>query len=229
MTSKGCALLTAGEQSLTLILASASPRRQELLTQLGVLFTVLPANIDEHHFAGEPPEVYVQRMARTKAQCIAQQQPAAFVLGADTIVVQASRILGKPLDLAEARHTLMTLSGKQHTVITALALCHHQDGMLQVTTVQTQVWFRDLSAGEIAQYIATAEPFDKAGAYAIQGAGAAFVTAIQGCYTNAVGLPLQRTMQMLRAVGFPVSSPPPCTPPVFQKKSREAKRQESTS
>ena len=198
--------------SLALILASASPRRQELLTQLGVPFTVLPANIDEHHLAGESPEVYVQRMARTKAQCIALQQPAAFVLGADTIVVQALHILGKPQDIAVARQTLMTLSGKQHTVITAVALCHHRHGFMRVETVQTQVWFRPLSAAEIERYIATAEPFDKAGAYAIQGAGAAFVADIQGCYTNAVGLPLRRTMHMLRAAGFDVSSPPPSNP-----------------
>jgi septum formation protein len=221
--------MPSSESTLTLILASASPRRQELLTQLGVPFSILPANIDEQHFTGESPDIYVQRMARTKAQYMAQQQPMAFVLGADTIVVQASHILGKPQDLTEACRTLMALSGRQHTVITALALCHHQRGFLQVETVQTQVWFRVLSPAEIEQYIATTEPFDKAGAYAIQGAGAAFVTAIEGCYTNAVGLPLRRTMRMLRAVGFAVSSPPPSVPPMFQNNSRVANRQESTS
>lgn len=202
--------------SPALVLASASPRRYELLTQLGVPFTVFPAHIDEQQSVDELPQTYVVRMARTKAQTVASQQPTAFVLGADTIVVCESQILGKPQGVGQARQTLMTLSGRQHTVMTALALCHQAQGVMRVETVQTQVWFRPLSRAEIERYIATAEPFDKAGAYAIQGAGAAFVTSINGCYTNAVGLPLKCTIDLLRAVGFAVPPLPPSAFPTFR-------------
>ncbi len=202
--------------SPTLLLASASPRRYELLVRLGVPFTVLPAHIDEQQIVNELPQTYVVRMARTKAQTVASRQPTAFVLGADTIVVCGSQILGKPQGVVHARQTLMTLSGRQHTVITALALCQHERGFMRVETVQTQVWFRPLSIAEVERYIATGESFDKAGAYAIQGAGAAFVTSIAGCYTNAVGLPLKRTTDLLRSVGFCVPSIPPSALPTFQ-------------
>jgi septum formation protein len=200
----------------TLILASASPRRHELLAQLGIPFTVIPANIDEQHISGEPPEAYVIRMARTKAQCIAPRQPGAFVLGADTIVVCESQILGKPQGIAQARQTLLALSGRQHTVITALALCQYEQGFVRVETVPTQVWFRPLSMAEIERYIATEEPFDKAGAYAIQGAGAAFVAGIDGCYTNVIGLPLKRTEELLRSGGFWARCVPRLAPPGLQ-------------
>ncbi len=185
-----------------LILASASPRRQELLSELGLPFTVVPADIDERHHAGETPHDYAMRMSRTKAQHVAQQHPDAWVLGADTIVTIDKRILGKPQDKADAEAMLSSLSGRVHTVLTSLALVHHRRDKMAVEAVSTRVHFCPLSAAEIAAYLATEEPFDKAGAYAIQGHAGAFVDTFEGCYTNVVGLPVQRTADMLEAAGF---------------------------
>lgn len=185
-----------------LILASASPRRQALLSQLGTPFTVLPANIDERYHVGEVPRDYIIRMSRTKAQQVAQQYPGAWVLGADTIVTLDHRILGKPKDTADAAAMLSSLSGRVHAVMTGLALVQHSQGYMALDTVSTRVYFRSLSEADIAAYIATEEPFDKAGAYAIQGYASAFVERYEGCYTNVVGLPLQRTIAMLRDAGF---------------------------
>lgn len=185
-----------------LILASASPRRQKLLSQLGTPFTVLPADIDERHHAGETPRDYVVRMSRTKAQKVARQYPDAWVLGADTIVTIDDRILGKPRDPADAAAMLSSLSGRVHVVMTGLALVHHGQGYTALETVSTRVYFRPLSEADIAIYIATEEPLDKAGAYAIQGYAAAFVDRYEGCYTNVVGLPIQRTVALLQGAGF---------------------------
>ncbi len=185
-----------------LILASASPRRHELLSQLGLPFTVVPADIDERHHAGEMPYDYAARMSQTKAQQVAQQHPNAWVLGADTIVTIDQRILGKPKDKADAEAMLSSLSGRVHIVLTSLALVQHRRGEMMAEVVSTRVHFLSLSAAEIAAYIATDEPFDKAGAYAIQGEAGAFVHTFEGCYTNVVGLPIQRTADMLEAAGF---------------------------
>jgi septum formation protein len=185
-----------------LILASASPRRQKLLSQLGTPFAVLPADIDERYHAGEAPRDYVTRMSRTKAQQVAQQYPEAWVLGADTIVTIDNRILGKPKDAVEAAAMLSSLSGRVHAVLTGIALAQHGQGYMALDTVSTHVYFRSLSEADIAAYIATGEPFDKAGAYAIQGLASAFVERYEGCYTNAVGLPVQCTLAMLRDAGF---------------------------
>ncbi len=185
-----------------LILASASPRRQELLSQLGTPFTVLPADIDERHHAGEAPRDYAMRMSRTKAQHVARQHPDAWVLGADTIVTMDNRILGKPKDAADAAAMLSSLSGRVHTVMTSLAVLQHGRAYMAVDTVNTLVHFRHLSESDITGYIATGEPFDKAGAYAIQGHASVFVDRYEGCYTNVVGLPVQRTAAMLRDAGF---------------------------
>jgi septum formation protein len=190
------------------ILASASPRRRELLARLSIPFTIVPADVDEQQRPGETPLAYVVRLAQTKAAHIAQRFPAALVLGADTVVVLDEQIMGKPGDVAQARHMLTRLSGQQHTVITGLALLHHSRQRLYVDSVSTRVRFRTLSADEIEQYLASGEPFDKAGAYAIQGHAAAFVTAVDGCYTNVVGLPLQRTAAILQAAGVPVPQYP---------------------
>lgn len=184
-----------------LILASASPRRQELLSQLGTPFTVLPADIDERHHAGEAPRDYVMRMSRTKAQKVAQQYPEAWVLGADTIVTIDDRILGKPKDAADAAAMLGSLSGRVHAVMTGLALVQHGRGYAAVETVSTHVYFRTLSEADIATYIAAKKPFDKAGAYAIQDQEGVFVERYEGCYTNVVGLPVKRTAAMLRDAG----------------------------
>jgi septum formation protein len=185
-----------------LILASASPRRRELLSQLGTPFTVLPADIDEGHHAGEAPRDYIIRLSRTKAQEIALHYPDAWVLGADTIVTIDERILGKPQDAADAAAMLSSLSGREHAVMTGLALVRHNQGYTALETVRTRVFFRALSEADISAYIATKEPFDKAGAYAIQGHAGAFVERYEGCYTNVVGLPVQRTAAMLQGAGF---------------------------
>jgi septum formation protein len=195
------------EAAPAFILASASPRRQELLARLAVPFAVMPADVDERLLPAEAPPAYVSRLAQTKAQHLAQRFPEALVLGADTVVVLDGHILGKPENVAVARQMLTRLSGRQHTVITGLALLQHSRQLMRLDTVSTLVRFRSLSPTEIEQYIATAEPFDKAGAYAIQGEAAAFVESLEGCYTNVVGLPLRHTAALLQAAGLPVSMP----------------------
>lgn len=186
----------------TLILASASPRRRELLATLDLTFSVMPAHVDERHHAAEPPASYVARLAREKAGQLAEQYPSAWVLGADTVVVLDPCILGKPADAAAARAMLRRLSGRQHTVMTGVAVVHRGRGMTQSDVVTTQVHFHTLQDADIEAYIATGEPFDKAGAYAVQGVGGKFVAALEGCYNNVVGLPLRRTMALLRSAGY---------------------------
>jgi septum formation protein len=190
--------------SPTLILASASPRRRELLSQLAIPFTVIPANIEEHQLVNESPVTYVRRMAESKAAHVAQQYPDALVLGADTIVVLDHDILGKPAHHDEARQILHRLSGRQHTIITGLALLQHRRHLKRLDTVSTLVRFHALLPADIEAYVATGEPFDKAGAYGIQGGAAAFVASRDGCYTNVVGLPVRRTAALLRSVGVQV-------------------------
>ena len=186
----------------TLILASASPRRRELLATLDLPFSVMPAHVDERRHAAEPPASYVARLAREKAGQLAEQYPSAWVLGADTVVVLDPCILGKPADAAEARAMLRRLSGRQHTVMTGVAVVHRGRGMTQCDVVSTRVRFHTLQDADIEAYIATGEPFDKAGAYAVQGIGGQFVAALEGCYNNVVGLPLQRTMALLQSAGY---------------------------
>ncbi len=184
------------------ILASASPRRRELLAQLAIPFTVFPANIDERVWPDEVPWAYTRRVAYAKARHVAPQCPAAVVLGADSVVVLEQHILGKPRDIDDARQMLTRLSGRVHTVITAVAVLHHARHFVCLDAVQTLVHFHPLSPAVIEQYIVTGEPMDKAGAYAIQGAAAAFVASWEGCYTNVVGLPLRRTAALLQAAGL---------------------------
>jgi len=192
------------QPTLALILASASPRRRALLAQLAVPFTVIPADIDESARPEEVPRAYTMRVAYAKAQHIAQQCPTAVVLGADSVVVLEQQILGKPRDLAQARAMLSRLSGREHTVITGLAVLHRAQHFVALDAVSTRVRFHPLSASAIEHYLATGEPMDKAGAYAIQGVAAAFVAARAGCYTNVVGLPLRRTATLLQAAGLHV-------------------------
>lgn len=186
----------------TLILASASPRRRELLTTLDLPFSVMPAHVDERHHAAEPPESYVVRLAQEKAGQLAEQFPSTWVLGADTVVVLDHHILGKPADAAAARAMLRRLSGREHTVMTGVAVVHHGRRIVQCAVVSTRVRFHTLQAADIEAYIATGEPFDKAGAYAVQGGGRQFVAALEGCYNNVVGLPLKRTLILLRSAGY---------------------------
>ena len=181
-----------------LILASSSPRRRELLTQAGIPFTVQPADIDETHRPGESPETFTQRLAREKAEAVFAGNPDATILGADTVVVCDEEILGKPLDEADAARMLKKLSGRDHQVITGVALVS-PSGTQTVAEI-TIVSMRKISEQEIANYIATGEPRDKAGAYAIQGGAAPFITQIVGDYDNVVGLPVKVVQQMLSAL-----------------------------
>jgi septum formation protein len=192
----------AAIESPQLILASASPRRRELLAQLALPFSVIPANIEEQQLPDEPPRTYVVRMAQSKAAHLAQQYPDALVLGADTIVVLDNHVLGKPENTIAAHQMLQRLSGRQHTVITGVALLQQRQQFLRLDMVSTLVRFRPLLHTDIERYVATGEPFDKAGAYAIQGGAAAFVVSVEGCYTNVVGLPLRRTAALLRSAGL---------------------------
>jgi septum formation protein len=185
-----------------LILASSSPRRQELLAQTGLRFTVAAANINEDLLPNEAAAAYVQRLAEEKAQAIWNVNQAAdsvddplVVLGADTCVVCDGSILGKPTDTGDARQMLELLSGRTHAVLTGLAVI--SSGKIARDVEITQVTFNQLNDREIAQYIASGEPLDKAGAYAIQGYAARWIPRIEGCYFNVVGLPIARTISLL--------------------------------
>lgn len=188
--------------SARLILASASPRRSDLLDLLGVRYTVEPAGIDETPGAGEAPRDYVQRMAREKAAAVAARIDGAGapVLAADTTVVLDDKALGKPRDRAEALAMLAALSGRTHSVLTAVCLCGAAGESLSL--VETAVDFVVLDRAACEAYLATGEAWDKAGGYGIQGLGGAFVSAIRGSYSNVVGLPLAETRQLLRAAGI---------------------------
>lgn len=179
-----------------LILASSSPRRQELLTQIGVPFSVQVPAIDETPLAGEAPPAYVQRMAEEKARAVlAQQAGDVCVLAADTSVIVDGLILGKPADAAEAKAMLLRLSGREHQVLSAIAVA--DQSRLNSQVVSCKVAFRTLTDAEIDAYWLTGEPRDKAGSYAIQGLGAVFVQAIHGSYSAVVGLPLAETAALL--------------------------------
>ena len=181
-----------------IILASNSPRRGELLRQIGLSFVTAPANVDEQVQAGESPESYVVRVALDKARAAAAMAGSGVIIAADTIVVLGDRILGKPADRHDAELMLSLLSGRTHIVITGLAVIDAAAGKTATGTSLTRVWFRDLSQDEITSYIMTGEPLDKAGAYGIQGKGALFVKQIEGCYYNVVGLPLSLLGELLR-------------------------------
>jgi septum formation protein len=207
-----------------LVLASASPRRSELLAQGGYQFTVHPAHINEDPLPGEEPIAYVTRLAREKAQAVFRElasayptqelgapsfaqphrakggNPALFVLGADTTVTLDGHILGKPADSADAARMLRLLSGRTHRVITGVALVTAAG--VEVAAEVTGVRFLTLSDAEIAAYVATGEPLDKAGAYAIQGRAARWIPRIEGCYFNVVGLPLALVAQILEGQGI---------------------------
>lgn len=184
-----------------IILASNSPRRRELLTQIGLTFAVAPADADESVLPGEAPEAYVVRVALDKARIAAERAGEGIVIAADTIVVIGDSILGKPADVRDAERMLMSLAGKEHRVVTALAVIDSASSRRLTRISVTKVWFRDLTVREIAAYVATGEPMDKAGAYGIQERGALLVERIEGCYSNVVGLPLSLLGEMLREFG----------------------------
>jgi septum formation protein len=192
--------------NLRVILASQSPRRRELLNLVGIAHEVRPADIDETYFPGEQPKAHAERLAREKAAVIAQREPDAVVIGSDTIVVVDGDVLGKPADEAEAARMLRRLSGRSHVVMTAVAVVWR--GETRSAVVEVGVDFHPLTDGEIDAYIATHEPMDKAGAYGIQGFGAAIVARVDGDYFAVMGLPVQRLVRMLREAGLRYSYGP---------------------
>ena len=184
-----------------LILASKSPRRNELLEQAGLTFSVIPSDFDESTVALSDPDSYVITLAESKAVDISQKHPAGWVIGADTIVLIDRKILGKPASKEKARDMLQRLSGKTHQVLTGYCICCKKKNRFFSETIKTDVRFKKLSDAEIEWYIQTGEPFDKAGAYAIQGIGTFLVKSIKGSYTNVVGLPVCEVMEHLICEG----------------------------
>lgn len=182
-----------------IILASQSPRRQELLANAGLAFTVRPAHIEESPVAGEPPPQYVQRLAREKAQAV-EAAGEEFVLAADTIVVIDSDILEKPHSVDDAVRMLRLLHGRNHFVLTGVCLRHA--GQCWTAVESTRVVFLPMTEDEIMAYAQSGEPLDKAGAYAIQGLASRYIERVEGCYFNVVGLPVSRVYRMLRAAGY---------------------------
>ena len=185
---------------MRVILASASPRRRELLTLIGIVHEVIPADIDESERRGEQPADHAERLAREKAIAVAHRHPDALIIAADTIVVIDGRVLGKPRTTDEAAIMLRTLRGRMHRVITAVAVA--RGTRLASGVEEVDVTFRDLTDAEISAYIATGEPMDKAGAYGIQGYGATIVRGIQGDYFAVMGLALGRMVELIRRLGY---------------------------
>jgi septum formation protein len=185
---------------IKVILASGSPRRRQLLAGAGIEFDVIESMVPEEHIAGEPARDYALRMARDKAIAVSSRFPEAIVIGADTIVVCETQILEKPADAANARRMLAMLSARTHMVVTAFALA--RDGkIIESSPVESNVTFRKLSDAEIEAYIATDEPFDKAGAYGIQGVGGGFISHVEGSRDNVMGLPTERVIAALARHG----------------------------
>jgi len=180
-----------------IILASKSPRREYLLKQAGLDFQVIPSSIDESAIPLSSPEIYVRVIAEAKANDVSEKYPDKWVIGADTIVLIDGKILGKPGSEDEARSMLNRLSGQIHWVLTGYAICCKTKKRMFSDTVETKVLFKNLTDEEIEWYIHTTEPFDKAGAYAIQGLGTFIVKSIHGSYTNVVGLPVCEVVEFL--------------------------------
>ena len=180
-----------------LILASKSPRRRYLLEQAGLEFSVIPSNFEENSIPRSSPEFYVKRLAEAKAKDISQRYPDSWVIGADTIVLIDNAMLGKPGSRSEARKMLRSLSGKTHQVLTGYCICCEATGRFFSETIKTDVCFKKLTGLQIDWYINSGEPFDKAGAYAIQGIGTFLVKRIHGSYTNVVGLPVCEVLEFL--------------------------------
>jgi len=183
-----------------IILASQSPRRAQLLRAMGVEFETSPADIDETYVAGEDPAAHAERLAREKALAIARDQPDAFVIGSDTVVIIDGDVLGKPADTEDAVRMLLRLQGRAHEVATGVAVA--RGGTVRSGVERVVVRFASLDERVAREYVATGEPLDKAGAYGIQGAGAAFVQGIDGDYYAVMGLPLARLIGLLQECGL---------------------------
>jgi septum formation protein len=188
-------------QKETLILASASPRRIELLERVGLAFRVMPSGLEEAARPGESPEERVLRLSAAKAEALARRHPEAWVLGADTIVVIDGRVLGKPADPGEAKEMLRTLSGREHTVYTGFSVLAGGGRRAVTRAVASTVLFKPIPEEEMDWYVRSDEPYDKAGGYAVQGMGAFFIREIRGSYTNVMGLPLCEVIEVLREAG----------------------------
>ena len=186
--------------SVRVVLASASPRRRQLLNLIGITHEVRPSNIDETMRPREAPRRHAERLAREKATAVASRDPDLVTIGADTVVVINRKVLGKPRDEAEAIHMLSQLNGRLHTVITAVAVARGRK--LRSSIEEVSVKFRRLREDEIQAYVATGEPMDKAGAYGIQGYGATIVERIEGDYFAVMGLPLVRLTTLMRDLGI---------------------------
>ncbi|HVN78655.1 MAG TPA: Maf family protein [Terriglobia bacterium] len=184
----------------SLVLASASPRRAELLRLLLVDFEILPCQVSERRLRGESPEGLVKRLALAKARMGRSLRPSSTVVGADTVVVFENRVFGKPDSVEEARRMLRCLSGKTHFVFTGICVLHGRTRLVDYS--RTAVRFNEITDREITDYLRTGEPLDKAGAYAIQGTASRFVERIEGCYFNVVGLPVSLLYIMLKKAGF---------------------------
>ena len=189
---------------MELVLASGSPRRRDLLAGLGLEFTVEPPDVDEARYPDEAPDDYVVRVARSKAEAVAR--PEAVVIAADTTVVHDGHVMGKPSHPAEARGMLRRLAGDAHTVYTGVAVARAENGTITIETAvaQSVVRFTDLTEAEIAAYVETGEPMDKAGAYALQGIGATFVESVEGSPSNVIGLPMHLAARLLRSAGIAI-------------------------
>ncbi|HYA90726.1 MAG TPA: Maf family protein [Thermodesulfobacteriota bacterium] len=184
-----------------LILASKSPRRNELLKQMGFDFEVIPSRVTENFIQTESPEEHVIRLAEAKVRDVAGKYPDYWVIAADTIVYIDGSNLGKPKDREEAVQMLRRLSGQEHSVLTGFSVCHLEKMKNDKEAVRTAVRMKGLTTAEIEWYVHTGEPFDKAGGYAVQGIGAFMIESIRGSYTNVVGLPLCELIQMLSRLG----------------------------
>lgn len=183
-----------------LVLASASPRRAELLARLGLQAAAVPADVDETYFPGEEPEAHARRLARAKAEAVARVHPDALVIGGDTVVVDGPRVLGKPADAGEAAAMLLSLAGREHLVLSAVALAG--GGRTSCAVGRARVRFRPFGEAEARAYAGTGEPLDKAGGYGIQGLGAALVESVEGDYYTVVGFPIVRFLELLEERGW---------------------------
>lgn len=189
---------------MKLILASASPRRADLLRQSGIPFQVVIPDVSEDLNAVPEPQEMVTRLALRKAIAVSEHLKQGIILAADTVVLYRGAVMGKPRDHDDARRMLRLLSGDKHEVLTGIALVDAASGRSECAVSTTGVWLKDLSDGEIDSYVKTGEPFDKAGAYGIQGLAALFVEKIEGCYFNVVGLPLNLLYSLMKLMQVPI-------------------------
>jgi len=184
-----------------IILASASPRRKQLLSSVGLKFKTVPAHVDENYLNGETPNQHARRLAQSKAKIISEKYPDTWVLGADTIVVIDGQILGKPENKAQAKKMLQKLSGRTHKVHTAFTITRAASSISRTRVIQSAVSFKKISPDEIKWYISSKEPYDKAGGYAAQEKGASFIKSVRGSYTNVIGLPLCEVLEEFKTLG----------------------------